>query len=53
MEKSQKQDTQSTKETIWITYRDNDGKVKSAPLESFQQIAKKRNWKPEKQGENT
>ena len=39
-------------QTIWITYKNDDGELKSAPLETFQKIAQKRNWKPKKQEEN-
>lgn len=36
---------QMEEDMIWITYKDDDGQLKSAPLEIFQEIAKSRGWK--------
>ena len=47
-ESSKKQLTQTQQNEIWITFGDN-GKIRSAPLNVFQKIAKERGWKPEKQ----
>ncbi|MDD3397370.1 MAG: hypothetical protein PHR96_02380 [Clostridia bacterium] len=43
-----KENIKLTNDVIWITYIDDDGQVKSVPLKSFQRIAKKRGWKPNK-----
>lgn len=32
-------------DTVWITYLDDDGAIKSVPYKSFLNIAKKRGWK--------
>lgn len=28
----------------WITYKDDDGRIKSAPIEEFKRIAEKKGW---------
>lgn len=39
------QKTENEQQEIWITYKDDDGQLKSAPLEVFEQIAQKKGWK--------
>lgn len=51
--KPQKQTKQTAKDTVWVTYKDDNGQIKSAPLEIFQEIAKKRGWKTQPTDWNT
>ncbi len=42
----QNKENERNEEEIWVTYKDETGKVKSAPLEIFKKIAKESGWEP-------
>lgn len=46
MEKKEQNQKEETTQKIWVTYRDKDGNIKSAPSTIFEKLPKEHFWNP-------